>query len=200
MEIFGPCKYFHRGNILHRKEWCVIDSRDLSQQEQAILQAISRMQSIPLGQLYPVLGPGEGRMLSILICSDGGLTVSALSEKMNAPMPTVSRMMRSMEERGLIERRILPQDRRSILVTATPHGEQVHKELMFFFHSFFSDLLVSFDSEEFDRMICDWNLLMDRMEELIPIYNQRIRSAAAEGLPCSALEPGPGVDPGGPLL
>ena len=129
-----------------------------------IMQAMDRMRKIQIGRLYPALSPSEIHLLSIVIDSTEGLTVSAISERMDAPMSAVSRMMRSMEERSLIERKIMPQDRRSILVTITPEGRKACDELYECLHGFFAELIEVFEPDEFDVIMEHLHILMDRME------------------------------------
>ena len=148
-----------------------INEIELSQKEHEILGIVTRIQRIQLGGLYPALSPGEGHLLGELVRSGHGLTVSQLAEALNMSMPAVSRLMRGMEERNLIERKIVPQDRRSILVTITPEGLRIHGEMCRFFHAFFGELLSTFDGEEFRSMMQGIHHLVDQMEVLIQKYN-----------------------------
>lgn len=126
-----------------------------------------RQKRIQVFRLYPDLSPGEAHLLSVAAEYPEGIKVSALAEKMELPMPAVSRLMRGMEEDDLIRRSILPRDRRNIIVTVTKKGLAVHEELMSRFHVFFQELLAAFSPEELERMLERWNGLMDRMELLV---------------------------------
>lgn len=139
----------------------------LTPQERAVLSAMERMHRVPLSRLYPALSTGEGHLLGLLLSRDGGMTVSELSSALELPMPAVSRAMRSLEARGLISRAILPQDRRSILVTITDTGRQMMEEFYLCYHNFFEKLLTAahMDSPDcFDQFMQGWNCLLTQME------------------------------------
>lgn len=52
-----------------------------------------------------------------------GLTVSDLSHRLGVKPPTVTNMLNMLESRGLVERSMDPDDRRSVLVRLTPDGQ-----------------------------------------------------------------------------
>lgn len=162
-----------------------------------IMQAMDRMRKIQIGRLYPALTPAEIHLLSVVMDSSEGLTVSALSERMDVPMSAVSRMMRSMEERSLIERKIMPQDRRSILVTITPDGRKACDELYECLHGFFAELIEVFEPDEFDIIMEHWHILMDRMELVL---NRQLAGRRTPAISCgnSAAEDGAAQDPADP--
>ena len=139
---------------------------EMTEQERAILQTMGRLKKIHLWQLYPALSPGEGQLLCELLTNDG-VTVSALAETLGVPMPAVSRMLRDLEADGLITRQILPQDRRSIIVTITPEGRAVCGEMQARFHLFFRELTAPVSPESFDQLISGMNNMLDRMEDLL---------------------------------
>ena len=128
------------------------------------MQAMDRMRKIQVGRLYPALSPGEERLLSVVMEQEDGITVSALAERMDMPMSAVSRTMRGLENRNLILRQIMPEDRRNIIVTITPAGRASCEELHARLHAFFRETLSSFDPDEFDSLIGNWNRLMDKVE------------------------------------
>ena len=128
------------------------------------MQAMDRMRRIRLYELHPSLSPAEGQLLTIIAQQKEGLTVSALAKALDMPMPAVSRMMKNLEQRNLLERRILPQDRRSILVTITPEGEECTEEFLTRLHRFFHELLQAVDPHDFDKLMQVLNNVMDQME------------------------------------
>ena len=128
---------------------------------------MDRIKKMPIMRLYSKLSPPEVHLLACVLGEPDGRTVSSLTKALDMPMPAVSRLMRGMEERGLITRSILPQDRRSVLVRVTPEGEHLLDEFQNSFHSFFEEVVHGDDSMQFDRAIEGWNQILDRMELLL---------------------------------
>ena len=157
------------------KEVRTIYTTELTDRERAVMQAMDRMRRIQIGQIYPQLSAGEEHLLSVLITREEGITVSALAEELHMTMSAVSRLMRSMEERNLIERRIQPQDRRSIIVTVTDEGRKSCEELHARLHHFFMEMLATFDPDEFDAVLGTWNAIMNRMETVLAKQTAEIK-------------------------
>ena len=128
---------------------------------------MDRMKKMPILRLYPNLSPPEVHLMACVMQEPDGRTVSSLTKAMDMPMSAVSRLMRGMEERGLIARSILPQDRRSVLVRVTPEGERLLDEFQVNFHAFFEEMIHVGDPGRFDQAIEGWNQLLDRMEALL---------------------------------
>lgn len=59
-----------------------------------------------------------------------GIYVSGLAAAMNSSAPAISRLLRTLEERGLIERSVDRKDRRNTFVSMTDSGERIRKEGM----------------------------------------------------------------------
>lgn len=91
-------------------------------------------------KLVPELNPSEHMLINALLdCEFGkcanftegfdinpnetkGVKVSELAKSIHTTMPGVSRMLSSLEDKGIIERRIDPSDRRNTLVFITKDG------------------------------------------------------------------------------
>jgi DNA-binding MarR family transcriptional regulator len=70
------------------------------------------------------LGRGSGRVKSLMWLSEGPLSLSGLAEAIGVDAPYATLIVDSLEERGLVERRPDPQDRRRKLVSLTPAGSE----------------------------------------------------------------------------
>ena len=128
---------------------------------------MDRMRKFQVRKLFPELAPPAEDMLRVLYSKDDGITVSELTRELNVPMPAVSRLMRDMEAKGLIERSIHTQDRRSIIVSATAKGKQLYDDFQLCMKEFFTRLVEPVDPESLDRLFAAWNMMMDRMELVI---------------------------------
>jgi DNA-binding MarR family transcriptional regulator len=66
----------------------------------------------------------DGFALLSLIGGAGSITPTAAAARLGLPVTTASDKIRRLEERGLVERRPNPADRRSHLVSLTPAGQK----------------------------------------------------------------------------
>jgi DNA-binding MarR family transcriptional regulator len=74
------------------------------------------------------LSPHQGRALAV-ICRSGGVRISALAEALHIAPRSATEVADGLEQRGLVERAPDPQDRRAVLLRATPAGEQVRAQV-----------------------------------------------------------------------
>src|ERR1700756_1103894 len=70
------------------------------------------------------LGRGSGRVKSLMWLSEGPLSLSGLAEAIGVDAPYATLIVDSLEERGLVERRADPADRRRKLVSLTSQGKE----------------------------------------------------------------------------
>jgi DNA-binding MarR family transcriptional regulator len=70
------------------------------------------------------LGRGTGRVKALLQLANGPLSVSGLAEAVSVDAPYATLIVDTLEERGLVERRSDPADRRRKLVELTPAGQE----------------------------------------------------------------------------
>ena len=131
------------------------------------MRTMERQKRFQINRIYPGLSSGEAQLLGTLDRYPEGITVSALAEELGMPMPAVSRMMRGMESKGLIERKVRPADRRNVIVTITAKGKAVGETIRRRLHQMFAEALSAVGQEDIERMLAIWNMIMDRMEALI---------------------------------
>ena len=72
---------------------------------------------------------GTGRILSKLVHQGDGISQAALAEKSNIRPQSLSEALTKMEERGWIDRRPNPQDKRGTLVYLTEEGRMQEAQL-----------------------------------------------------------------------
>ena len=70
------------------------------------------------------LGRGSGRVKALLWLTEGPMSLSALAEAVRVDAPYATLIVDNLEERGLVERRADPADRRRKLVALTPEGKE----------------------------------------------------------------------------
>lgn len=70
------------------------------------------------------LGRGSGRFKALQWLAEGPLSLSELAAAVSVDAPYATLIVDSLEERGLVERRPDPADRRRKLVALTPEGKE----------------------------------------------------------------------------
>jgi DNA-binding MarR family transcriptional regulator len=70
------------------------------------------------------LGRGSGRVRALLHLTEGPLSLGKLAEAVKVDPPYATLIVDTLEERGFVERRPDPADRRRKLVAVTPAGEE----------------------------------------------------------------------------
>ncbi|XVU20731.1 MarR family winged helix-turn-helix transcriptional regulator [Actinoplanes sp. CA-054009] len=74
------------------------------------------------------LSPSQGRAMNVL-ARHGDLRLSSLAEHLRIAPRSATEVVDDLQQRGLVERRPDPADRRAVLVTLTPHGTAVNTEI-----------------------------------------------------------------------
>ncbi|MFN2927006.1 MarR family winged helix-turn-helix transcriptional regulator [Lachnospiraceae bacterium YH-ros2228] len=97
------------------------------QEEEDFLRALNRFHK--LGPAFHMTGTSRGKMILMgtvvrlsEISPDGKVRVSDLVSTLQMPAPGVSRLLKGLEEEGLVVRTIDPSDRRNTLVSLTDSG------------------------------------------------------------------------------
>jgi MarR family transcriptional regulator for hemolysin len=86
--------------------------------------------------------------LAALAFSEGPIATIALAERMAVQWPSLIRTLDALEAEALIERRINPADKRSRLVTITPKGLAVFRDVKAVLDPSRGELLEGFSDEE----------------------------------------------------
>jgi len=86
--------------------------------------------------------------LAALAFSAGPIATIELAERMAVQWPSLIRTLDGLEAEGLIERRVNPADKRSRLVTITPRGLEVFREVKAVLDPTRGALLEGFTGEE----------------------------------------------------
>src|SRR5690554_8239935 len=84
----------------------------------------------------------------ISIDPEAGTPSTALGPKMGMEATSLSRTLKSMEKKGLIERRRNPADGRSVLIHLTPYGKEMRE--------YSKTVVLGFDRSEERRVGKEW--------------------------------------------
>lgn len=102
-------------------------------EEREFFEILSSFRSLNIATMFPNISHGDfGTMQTIRGFEEKnnhkGVKVSQLAKKMHIAVPAVSRCLRSLEEKGLIERTVDKEDRRNTYVVLTEKGKMVSDE------------------------------------------------------------------------
>jgi DNA-binding MarR family transcriptional regulator len=75
------------------------------------------------------MGESQFRALHLL-CDGGRLTAGELAGRSNVADPTMSKIVKSLESSGFVERHTDPDNRRIVWVVLTPKGRAMHEEMV----------------------------------------------------------------------
>ncbi|MCM1165389.1 MAG: MarR family transcriptional regulator [Ruminococcus sp.] len=81
------------------------------------------------------------------------ITVAQAAKNLGASLPSVSRTLRSLSQKGFVERYSDPNDRRTVRIRVTEQGENELKRLLRRIFSVFDGAMRGFSDEEISTMI-----------------------------------------------
>ncbi|HIR58151.1 MAG TPA: winged helix DNA-binding protein [Candidatus Gallacutalibacter pullicola] len=112
---------------------------------------LPRIEGVPSGEvvmLHHIKGLQDD-----MATAGQGVKISALSGRAGMSMPAVSQMMRSMEGKGLVERRMAHADRRVVYVSLTEKGEKIEAETSQYMTQILESVVKEFGEENTRQLI-----------------------------------------------
>jgi DNA-binding MarR family transcriptional regulator len=98
------------------------------------------------GKPYVVTPPQWGALL--LLYTQDSLTIGTLSQKRGIDTPTVTGIIKRLEQAGLVERRHDHEDRRVVRTYLTDEGRDITQSLLPIVQSFNDDMLNNFSNDD----------------------------------------------------
>lgn len=92
----------------------------------ARLAALARQDDWRAGEVEG-LTPTQGDIIRALIQRPDGIRISVLAAHLNVSQPTASDAVTSLERKGLVEKRVDPEDRRAVALRITRSGRALAK-------------------------------------------------------------------------
>ena len=118
------------------------------------------------------LRKSEFVMLEIIERENGnreqGVLASDIAKRLRITAPAVSKMLRSMEEKGYVERRVNEKDRRNTRVSITPDGKEAEQQVRRQMQEFITGVIERLGEDRTKEMI----LLMNQYTEIMQEENQ----------------------------
>lgn len=114
------------------------------------------------------LSPGEFALMDVIAegFENRSIKPSELSEKMRMTKPAVSKALNSLEEKGMVERIIDPDDRRGVRIRITEAGKSEHRKSLCAFEDMTCRILERMgekDSEDIIRLIEKFYAILSEM-------------------------------------
>lgn len=94
-----------------------------------------------------------------------GIYVSELAQNLHIAPSQTSRMLKALEERGLIGRKVDARDRRNTCVSLTEEGQRASQETQCFMEHYMERVLRAMGEERVEGLIALCNELADAMEQ-----------------------------------
>ena len=89
--------------------------------------------------------------------------ISGLAEKLHVSVPTISRCLSRLEEKGLVQKSSQTNDRRNTYVCLTPKGNEIYNEAFRTLSSFVEQALSRIDDEELDQFFITFDKIYDAL-------------------------------------
>lgn len=99
-------------------------------------------------------------------CEKEFLGVSEIAKNMRISLPAVSRLLKTMEEKDLIERITQKDNRRNTNVLLTKKGNETRRKLEKRAEEFFKDILNRVGLDKVESMLEIWEEMLDAMQEI----------------------------------
>lgn len=146
-------------------------------------KATEQFNRLKIADMFPEMSKGDCMTLMAIDHynqekAEGTLTVSELAEKIHAKPSAVSRTLKNLEERGLIERTVNKADRRNTYVTVSEAGHKLRREVETTMGEFAEAVLKRMNEEDLQKLIDYLNELHQVAEEEIALRVKRRKEKA----------------------
>ena len=138
------------------------------ERERRVSLCMQRMRSIRTCDLLCDTTPAETHLLLAIVEHESETRkISELAELVGMQPAAVSRLMNSLEEKGLIERQSRAGNRRVTDVYPTLRGREINGQNQKAFHDFWAEVFENISAEDTERLIEIWDEVLDSMERVL---------------------------------
>ncbi len=123
------------------------------------------------GKSY-IITPPQWGVLALLAQQDG-MTIGAISHERGIDAPTVTGIVRRLEQSGLVERRHAQEDRRMVLVYLTAEGQDIMQTLPAAVTHSNQQMMDGFSEEEQHHLIAQFQRIVANISEMGPGVGDR---------------------------
>lgn len=140
--------------------------------QEQLITAQHRFMKMHRDLCFTGLRKSEFVMLEIIERENGnreqGVLASDIAKRLRITAPAVSKMLRSMEEKGYVERRVDEKDRRNTRVSITPDEKEAEQQVRRQMQEFITGVIERLGEERTKELIH----LMNRYTEIMQEENQ----------------------------
>lgn len=109
-----------------------------------IMEGLTRLEALALQQIWVVMKANPEKK---------GIYVSELAKRMRVMLPSASRTLKTLEERGLIYREADPESRRNTCISLTKKGEEVRAKCMEAIGTLMERVIDRMGKEDMEKLI-----------------------------------------------
>lgn len=141
------------------------------QLQEEFIRALDRFRKFQFCDLMSHLTKGEFFTLFMIHAHSAahpkrkGMYVSELAGTLRVTSPAVSRMLRTLEQRGLIERTVDRDDRRTTYIVLTPVGETARRNAAHRMHDFTERVVEQMGERDMETFLALFHRLSDVMSD-----------------------------------
>ena len=127
------------------------EASEVVRQALEVVPLVMRALALEMRQTRPALRPGHFRLLAMLAVRQHNL--SELAERHSVSLPTMSRSVTALVERGWVRRTRDPTDRRMVLIELTPAGRAVLDRMRSEAEARLTECFASLSPQECDQLL-----------------------------------------------
>ena len=138
------------------------------ERERRIDRILRRMRGVQFCDLIPDMTPGEIHLLGAIVEHESeDRKISELSDQVGMQPAGVSRLMNSLEDKGLIQRQSRAGNRRVTEVHPTERGREINARNKRIFHDYWETVYANISAEDTERLFEIWEELLTSMEQVL---------------------------------
>lgn len=119
------------------------------------------------------LSPSQFNVLNLLRNNDSGLTQTELSQELLTHRSNVTGLVDRLEERGLVQRRNVPGDRRAYQVTITEAGRKLLQEILPVFYQAAEEVWSPMSTKRAKELVAELDAINTQAEAIAQKYGQK---------------------------
>ena len=145
----------------------------MKKEQQEFFSLLDEFRKLNIGSILPTIPNGEACILKAVRAAseqkrgEQSVRVADIIQEMQVLAPTVSRGLKSLEERGLVTRRVDEKDRRNTFVELTPEGHTLLNDIENIMEDFAEAVFQRVGTASFEQLNQSMRVLVNASREEI---------------------------------